>query len=150
MTLHTFHQWASLIVLLTSCGFALSFGGRPERLSAVAMILAWFASAVLMRTAREAGLDIAVMTVDIVLFLVVLAISLTSDRWWPMWASAFLGLIVLVHLAVMLDPKIWGRAYFAASNLFSYLTMFALLIGSLSRASGQRQTSAPDAASPLT
>lgn len=139
MTLHTVHQWASLIVLLASCGFGLSRGGRPERIAAVAMILAWFASAVLMRTARQSGLEIAVMSVDLVLFGVTLAISLTSDRWWPMWAAAFLGLIVLVHVAVLLDSKIWGRAYFAASNLFSYLTMFALLIGSLTRAGEHRQ-----------
>lgn len=133
MTLHTLHQWASLVFLLLSCGTALWLGGWPERVAATAMVGAWFATAVLLSKIQLWGLEIEVMIIDVVLFGTVLAIALRSDRWWPLWASGFLGLVVLVHLAVILDPKIWGRAYFVASNIFSYLTMAALLVGSLTR-----------------
>lgn len=133
MTLHTFHQWASLVFLLLSCGTALWLGGWPERVAAAAMVVAWFATAVLLSRIQLWGVEIEVMVVDVGLFTAILAIALRSDRWWPLWASGFLGLVVLVHLAVILDPKIWGRAYFVASNIFSYLTMLALLIGSLGR-----------------
>jgi hypothetical protein len=140
MTLHTFHQWASLVFLLLSSGTALWFGGWPERAAATVMVMAWFATAIILNRIQLWGLEAEVMAVDIVLFLVLLVIALTSNRWWPMWASAFLGLIVLVHIAVLLDPKIWGRAYFTASNLFSYLTMIALFVGSLTRANARRLT----------
>jgi hypothetical protein len=146
MTLHTVHQWASLIFLLLSSGVALWMGGWPERAAAIAMVTAWFASAVLLARIQLWGLEAEVMIVDVALFVVILAIALKSDRWWPLWAAGFLGLVVLVHFAVILDPRIWGRAYFVASNIFSYLTMLALLTGSLSR----RRLRTPDAASPLT
>lgn len=133
MTLHTVHQWTSLIFLLLSSGAALWMGGWPERAAAIAMVTAWFATAVLLTQIQLWGLETEVMIVDVALFLVILAIALKSDRWWPLWAAGFLGLIVLVHLAVILDRRIWGRAYFVASNIFSYLTLLALLIGSLSR-----------------
>lgn len=133
MTLHTVHQWASLIFLLLSSGAALWMGGWPERVAAIAMVTAWFATAVLLAQIQLWGVETEVMIVDVALFVVVLAIALKSDRWWPLWAAGFLGLIVLVHFAVILDRRIWGRAYFVASNIFSYLTLLALLIGSLSR-----------------
>ena len=144
MTLHTLHQWASLIVLLLSCGAGLWLGGWPERIAAIAMVIAWFASAVLLSQIQFWGVEIEVMIVDALLFATILAIALKSDRWWPMWASGFLGLVVLVHLAVFLDPRIWARAYFVASNMFSYLAMLALLIGSLTRI--RRAETARDAA----
>jgi len=131
MTLHTLHQWASLVFLLLSSGVALSLGGWPERVAGAAMVVAWFATAVLLSRTRLSGLETEVMIVDLALFLVVLGVALKSDRWCPLWAAAFLGLIVLVHFAVILDPRIWGRAYFVASNIFSYLTMLALIAGTL-------------------
>lgn len=142
MTLHTFHQWASLVFLLLSSGTALWLGGWPERLAGTAMVAAWFASAIILSRIKLWGLEIEVMVVDLALFSVVLAIALRSDRWWPLWAAAFLGLIVLVHFAVILDQRIWGRAYFVASNIFSYLTMLAVLIGALSRRARQAPTAA--------
>ena len=134
MTLHTIQQWTSLIFLLLSCGTALWLGRWPERAAAVAMALAWFASAVVLNKVRLWGVDTTVMLVDVALFATITTIALRSDRWWPMVASAFLGLVVLIHLAVILDPKIWGRSYFVAANIFSYLTMLTLLAGALTRA----------------
>jgi hypothetical protein len=141
MTLHTLHQWASLVFLLLSSGTALWLGGWPERVAGTAMVVAWFATAVLLSRIQLWGLETEVMIVDLALFLVVLGVALRSDRWWPLWAAAFLGLIVLVHFAVILDRRIWGRAYFVASNIFSYLTMLALIIGAV----GRRVRQAPPA-----
>jgi hypothetical protein len=140
MTLHTVHQWASLVFLLLSSGTALWLGGWPERVAGAAMVVAWFATAVILSKIQLWGLETEVMVVDVALFSVVLAIALRSDRWWPLWAAGFLGLVVLVHLAVILDPKIWGRAYFMASNIFSYLTMLALMIGALTRGARTRRS----------
>ena len=149
MTLHTLHQWASLLFLLLSSGIAVALGGWAERVASAAMVAAWFATAVLLSGIRASGLESEVMIVDLALFVVVLGVALRSDRWWPLWAAAFLGLILLVHIAVILDPRIWGRAYFVASNIFSYLTMLAMSLGALGRRAS-RSHPRPDAASPLT
>lgn len=141
------YQWASLAALLISTGVALWRGGWPERVAAVAMILAWIASALLFKTRLWFGPQTAVFLVDLALFAALLFIALRSDRWWPMWACGFHGLTLILMLATLLDTRISNRAgYIAGGGVFSYLVMAALFLGALPR----RRPLAPDAASPLT
>lgn len=133
MILHSLYQWASLAVLLIACGLGAWRGGWPERIAAAAMMLAWFATALFLNGTQIIGPQATVMIIDLALFGVLLAIALTSDRWWPLWASAFHGLSVVLGVAMLADPKIWSAAGFIAGNIFSYLTLLALLIGSLLR-----------------
>lgn len=133
MGFHSLYQWASLLALVVSCGAAAWRGGWPERSAAAAMALAWIASAFAQRNLQLWGPQTGVMIVDGLLFLALLIIALRSDRWWPMWACGFHGLGVFLHVAVIIDAEIWGRAYYVAGAIFSYLTMIALLIGALAR-----------------
>jgi len=48
-----------------------------------------------------------------------------------MIAAAMLGLIMSLHLAATMDPKIWGRALYVAESVFSYGALASLGIGSL-------------------
>lgn len=129
-----FYQWASLAALLISTGVALWRGGWPERLAAIAMILAWIASALLFKTRLWFGPQTAVFVVDLALFATLLFIALRSDRWWPLWACGFHGLSLILILATLLDTRISNRAgYIAGGGVFSYLVMVALLLGSLPR-----------------
>ncbi|WP_425997508.1 hypothetical protein [Caulobacter sp. DWR1-3-2b1] len=133
MGFHALYQWASLLALIVTCGAAVWRGGRPERWAAAAMALAWLGSTFAQRSLQLWGPQTGIMIIDGLLLAALLLIALRSDRWWPMWASGFHGLGVFLHLAVMIDAGIWGRAYYVAGAIFSYLTMIALLIGSLSR-----------------
>ncbi|MBU4433731.1 MAG: hypothetical protein KKC14_04860 [Alphaproteobacteria bacterium] len=133
MAFHALYQWASLMALVATCAAAAWRGGWPERSAAAAMALAWIGSAVVQRSLQLWGLQTGIMIIDGLLLLVLLSIALRSDRWWPMWACGFHGLGVLLHVAVMIDTDIWGRAYYVAGAIFSYLTMLALLVGALGR-----------------
>lgn len=133
MIFHSFYQWVSILALTISAGAGLWRGQWPERVAAIAMIVAWMASALLFNGTQLWGPQTGVMLVDSLLLAVLLVIALRSDRWWPMWACGFHGMNVLLHLTVMLDAAIWGRAYYVASAIFSYLTMLALFIGALGR-----------------
>jgi hypothetical protein len=147
MSFAHFYQWVSFASLLITAGVAVWRGGWPERVAAAAMILAWFASGLLYKSQLWLGPQTAVFVVDSALLLVLLVISLRSDRWWPMWACGFHALNLILTLALLLDAGISNRAgYIAGGGLFSSLTMAALFLGAIHR----RNPSAPDAASPLT
>ena len=133
MEFHALYQWASLLALLISCGVAVWRGGWPERSGAVAMALAWLGSAFAQRSLQLWGPQTGIMIIDGLLLAALLVIALRSDRWWPMWAAGFHGLGVFLHIAVIIDADIWGRAYYVAGAIFSYLTMASLLTGGLSR-----------------
>lgn len=143
MIFHSLYQWASFLALVVSVAAGLWFGRWPERTGAVAMLAAWLATALSLNGTQLWGPQWSVMAVDVLLLAVLLFIALRSDRWWPMWASGFHGLSVVLHLTVIADPKIWARAYFVAGNAFSYLVMAALLVGAL----GRRRPTPTDAAS---
>ncbi len=144
MEFHALYQWASLAALVVSCGVAAWRGGGPERWAATAMALAWLGSAFAQRSLQLWGPQTGVMIIDGLLLAALVAIALISDRWWPMWASGFHGLGVLLHLAVIIDADIWGRAYYVAGAIFSYLTMLALLLGSLFRLKQTTKARSPD------
>lgn len=142
------YQWVSLASLLITAGAAFWRGGWPERVAAAAMALAWFASAFLFTSHFGFGPQTAVFLVDVSLLLVLLAVALRSDRWWPMWACGFHGLSLILTLALLLDPQISNRAgYIAGGGVFSSLAMTALFLGAIRR---RPATPSPDAASPLT
>lgn len=139
--LNSLPQWSSLAALLITAGVALWRGRWPERLAAVAMILAWFATGFLYNNHQKFGPQTAVFLVDLALMLVLLFIALRSDRWWPMWASGFHGLSLILTLATLVDPRIPNRASLnAGGGVFSYLAMAALFCGSLPRRRAQPPT----------
>jgi len=144
MEFHALYQWASLLALVVSCGVAAWRGGWPERSAAAAMSLAWLASAFAQRSLQLWGPQTGIMIIDGLLLSALLVVALRSDRWWPMWASGFHGLGMLLHVAVIIDADIWGRAYYVAGAIFSYLTMLALLLGGLSRPKRTAETPQPD------
>lgn len=133
MLLNALYQWASLIALAVTAAAGLWRGGMPERIAALGMVGAWFASALLQSGLQRWGVQTGVMVTDMLLLVTLLAIALTSDRWWPMWATAFQAMGVVIHLAVMADAKIWGWAYFIGSAVFSYMVMLSLFVGAMSR-----------------
>lgn len=146
MSLGFFYQWASLAALLIATGVALWRGGWPERVAAVAMILAWFATALFYNSLQRFGPQTAVILVDLALMLVLLFIALRSDRWWPMWTCGFHGLTLILVLANLADHKLSNRAgYIAGGGVFSYLAMAALFCGALPR---RRPASSPEALAP--
>lgn len=146
MTFATLYQWANFVALLLACGAAAWRGRWPERAAAIAMVAAWVASAIVHNAAQLRGPQTAVMAIDGLLFLILLTIALTSDRWWPLWATAFHGLAVVLSLAMLADPRVWSRAGFIAGGVFSYLTMLSLFLGAIRRAP-PRALPRPDAAS---
>ena len=144
---HHTYQYVGLAWLLVGVVPALLRGGWAERGAAIAMVGAWLTSAYAQNIRQEIGPQVGVTIIDLLLLAVLVWIALVSNRWWPMWAAAFHGLGAMLHLAVLLDQKIMGRAYFIAGAVFSFLTVLALFLGSIRP---RPAAAPPDAASPLT
>jgi len=134
MYFHAVYQIVSLSMLTLACGAALWRGGPSERIAAVAMAMAWIVTPLVSSKSQQAGAQLGVLIVDLGLLAVLLAIALRSRRWWPMWATAFQAIGTLMHLSAAIDLKIDPRAYFVGLNVNSYLTMGALLLGTIKRA----------------
>jgi hypothetical protein len=119
-----------LIVLISSCVYAIRLGGPSERYGATIMLVGSFLTA-------AAGLfvsgwhntEVGVMLVDLAVLAAFLTLALTSDKYWPLWTSAFQVIGVATHLARFVDPAIIPRAYSIAQGFWAYPMLVALVIG---------------------
>ena len=72
-----------------------------------------------------------IFAIDILALLALILLAIRSDRFWPMWASAFHLLAVAVHTAVMMAPQITPWGFATGAVFWAYPMLLALAIGSL-------------------
>lgn len=80
-----------------------------------------------------------IFAIDIVALLALILLSIKSDRFWPMWASAFQLLAVTIHTAVMMEPQITPWAFATGAVFWAYPMLLALAIGSLEHLPATRE-----------
>ena len=120
---------AGTLIFFGLCGLAIWRGERPERIVAVTLLVTMVLTPMVQTGAGESGLEIWMFLVDTFFMLVVLAVALTSNRWWPLFCGAFALLAALSHIARTLDQQIAQFSYISATVLWSYGTVFALGAG---------------------
>jgi hypothetical protein len=64
-----------------------------------------------------------------VFFLVLLVVSLRTERFWPLVACGFQLLAVLTHAAKLIDKGVAQWAYITAGVIWTYLVLLAMGIG---------------------
>ena len=116
-------------LLILALGYALGWGGAPERIFAV---LAAIASAITAwvetpwpREFRH--VELGVFFVDLALFCVFYVLSIFSTRFWPIWMTAMQGLVVLAHV-VVLTPQPSAFGYQALEEFWSYPQLILLMV----------------------
>lgn len=122
-------QQIGMLIGFAGCGYAIWKGGRPERIFGWALLFGWTVSPFLINTRDWLDPQWAVAVVDISLLGLLLWFAFTSDRWWPMLAAAFHGLGVMMHLTMLIDPRVPPWSYRTAAAIWSYLLLAALVIG---------------------
>lgn len=120
-----------LLILATTCIYALRFGGQPERTGAAVVAVASVLSAAATLTSGTAfhSVEIGILIVDVVTLAVLMTIALTSNRYWPLWAAAFHSIAVMTHAAMLIDHTIIPEAYAVGQSLWAYPVLAALLAG---------------------
>lgn len=116
------------VTLISCCGIAWKWGGLDERLAAGAILLAVLVSNLTVES-HFRGTEPGVFIVDIVLLLGLLIIALRSDRFWPMWATAFQLVATLVHLGSMVETGDFAWAYYVALAFWSFPVFLTVIAG---------------------
>ncbi len=128
----TIWQQVGFAVGLPIYALAGVLGGRVERTGAAVLIIACMADTLIFRW-QIFGLHLPMLAADTLRLLVFGWLCLRSDRWWPLMATAAMGLMVLVQAARVLDPAITQYAVASAGVGLGYLIDLALLLGVLER-----------------
>lgn len=126
------HQILFLLLWAGACGYAAVRGGAPERVAAGALFLAvistWISAALSALVANVySSVIVGIALTDIVLFVVLTALALTSTRFWPILMAGMQGCGMLGHIAKPLGPDIIPKAYYATVAFWSF-PICALLI----------------------
>jgi hypothetical protein len=116
-----------LLLLVAAAATAFGWGGRDERIAAVAFVLATLLSWATDNAYN--GTQMNVLIVDFALLLGLVSLALTSDRFWPMYAAAFQLVGTIVHVASMTQTDDFAWAYAVGLIFWSYAVMVALLAG---------------------
>lgn len=118
-------------LLCFSTGFAAWKGGPPERLAASFYWMAWLLTLFASPQAIDRWNDIEVgyLLIDSCLLLALGTLALRANRIWPMAAASLQLIIVVVHAAKALDPRLLGSAYAIMSVFWPYLQLLVLAVG---------------------
>ena len=110
------------------CGLALWRGRDDERLAAAAYLANWAITLVVFKS-RSFDTQWYVMALDVALLALYVWLAMRSGRFWPLFAAAFILLIVVTHLAHAVDGTVSGWAYITATLIWSYLALIAIGYG---------------------
>jgi hypothetical protein len=125
--------WLFYAIQMAASGYAFLRGGAPERLTALALLVAAASTGMVQRDAPVlfAGLEVGVMIIDLILLAVMITITLHADRFWPAWVTALHALGTGAHLARAISPDVIRLVYAVLSAVWSYPIVLLLVIGTV-------------------
>jgi hypothetical protein len=126
-----------LAVLASGSIVAWRWGGRDEKLAALGFMVATAAS-YLANAHLYSATETGVLAVDIMLMAGLLLLALTSDRFWPLWATAFHFVALLVHVASLTLQGNFAWVYAIGLHVWSYAVIAALMVGTMLEARRRR------------
>ncbi len=114
--------------MLAICALALLIGRRLERWLAVATVAAWSLSAAVQSPDRV-GVQWAIFTVDLVYLAILMSLCAIERRVWILFMTAFQLLVVLTHVAFIIDRTLMQWSFFSAYYLWSDAELIAFAVG---------------------
>lgn len=122
-------QLLGIVVLVAAGGVAWRWGGLDERLAAFGFVVATLLTTIANRS-HYLHTESGILAIDVMLLVGLLLLALRSDRFWPMYATAFQLVAVTVHVASLTEAGDFAWAYAVALIFWSYPVMLALMAGS--------------------
>ena len=125
----------ALLVVVAALLYSFVRGGGPEKVVAGACLL-WLALDPayhwLFGNSHFSQLDAGHFLLDFGLLGAILSISLQANRMWPLVAAALQLVAIMGHMSPLLALDGMRLAYWAVTQLPFYLTVFCLLVGTIS------------------
>jgi len=120
------------VCMIAVCIHSYRFGEKPERLGAFVIISASVASSIisLLPGNHFNALESGIFIVDVAALAGFLWLALATNRFWPLWATAFQLIAVTTHLTILVDPTIIPLAYAISEGFWAYPVLAALLLAS--------------------
>jgi hypothetical protein len=114
-------------------GLAAWRGKWEERTIAFGMVIDSLATNVFQNTRDWHAPQWADLAIDGAYLIVMVWVALKSNRLWPLWAAAFQLIDVAIYLAFIADGRVGALAPFAAIEIWSYLILIVVTIGTWQR-----------------
>lgn len=120
------------LILLACAVYCLWRGGWTERVGITLAVAASLLSrlAQLMTDTAWVTPQIGIACIDVAMLGALVALALTSDRFWPIWASSFHLVGLSTHLAKAVDLQIIPLAYSLLSGFWGYPVLGSMVLGS--------------------
>jgi hypothetical protein len=132
----------SLLSLVGGCGFALWRGAMSERLGGLIIfggaLLSYFAAVDFGH--RWKSPEYALFAVDVLTLVLLVAVALLSDRYWPIWCSGFQLVAVVTHVAIIADRSVVPMAYSLAQPFWTYPMLISLVWGTVTVSKATRRS----------
>ena len=110
-------------------GIACWRGAWPERLIAITYLVAILISPLVQERPFANHLQVNLLIVDATVLMILIWLSLRSDRWWPLFAAAASVLEVSTRIAHVFVPGLSLAMAVTGAILWSYVMLFALAGG---------------------
>lgn len=132
MIFTTIWAYTYYIFLVACCGYTIYRGSRSEYFGAAIMIIGSVSTLVVSRLFGTSwtSVEVGIFAVDIVAFFALIYLAFKSDRFWPIWATAFQLLAVTIHPTMMVMPRITPWAFGTGAVFWAYPMLLALALGS--------------------
>jgi hypothetical protein len=113
------------------CGYALWRGGQSERFVAGLFLLAFPLGAFINAKFRTEGLQVGSLSVDLTMLVLLVAIALRANRYWPIGIAAMQLLQVMGHVLKLADPHMLPLLYWLSSVVWAYPMLILLALGTV-------------------
>ncbi len=127
------HYDVFVSLLLLCCGYATLRGGAPERIAAAIVLIAFSLTWAVHGPWDDsfATLEHLILGIDTGMYVALLALSLCTQRFWPLWMSAIQGLTVLGHGVGLIGSQNFNVTYAIIVQVWSYPIVLILAVATL-------------------
>jgi hypothetical protein len=124
---------AGVLIALIVCALALAKGAQPERMTAIAIAMAWFSVVAAETAFSREQTPLVILCADGILATALLFISIQYASLWLGGAMLVQSSAFALHAWYLTEQPVDRTSYLLAVSLLSYTVLLLLLMATLTR-----------------